>query len=108
MALCAGSKTWLQWTLFTALQLTYISLNPNHWPLSSEKNASDLYIVNRGDSNVTSPGSGTFEREFPFALSRWSISTGQPFFFLLYLGELGGLRGREKGSEGYQRECLLN
>jgi len=40
-----------------------------------------------------SPGSGTFEREFPFALSRWSISTGQPLFFLLYLGEL---RGREK------------
>ena len=50
-----------------------------------------------------SPGSGTFEREFPFVLSQWSISTGQPFFFLLYLGELGGLRGREKGSEGYQR-----
>lgn len=44
-----------------------------------------------------SPGSGTFEREFPFALSRWAIFTGQPFFFFsLYLGELGGLRGREK------------
>lgn len=54
-----------------------------------------------------SPASGTFEIEFPFAPSRWSISTAQPFF-LLYLGELGGLRGREKGSEGYQRECLLN
>lgn len=95
----------LQWTLFTALQLTYISLNPNRWPLSSQKSASDLYIVNRRDSNVTRVW------DFQERISLCSLTMVHLYgtaFFLLYLGELGGLRGREKGSEGYQRECLLN
>lgn len=52
-------------------------------------------------------GLGLSRENFPLP-SPDGPSLRDSLFFLLYLGELGGLRGREKGSEGYQRECLLN
>ena len=55
-----------------------------------------------------SPGSGTFRERISLCPLTMVHLYGTAFFFSLYLGELGGLRGREKGSEGYQRECLLN